>query len=190
MKLDAKKILQDLGNTHTNIKFIPEFNGNYYNYITDTIYISSREKTNKIPKKLQGLNKEAGQYVMLCHECIHSIQSKTLHILNLVFSNLSLVLGTILIILKLFSKCNFALNILELILLLLSCIIRGVLEFDAINRSVILVKQYVQNDMIEGVANEDVFQISKAMKKLTPFQIIYMLKDKIILLLIIINISI
>ena len=51
MKLDAKKILQDLGNTHTNIKFIPEFNGNYYNYITDTIYISSREKTNKIPKK-------------------------------------------------------------------------------------------------------------------------------------------
>ena len=42
MKLDDKKIMQDLGNTHTNIKFIPEFNGNYYNYITDTIYISSR----------------------------------------------------------------------------------------------------------------------------------------------------
>lgn len=188
--LDVKKILQDLGNNHTNIKYISEYNGNYYNYITDTIYISNSEKTKKIPKKLKDFNQDVGQAIMLLHECIHSIQNKVLHVLNLVFSNLSLILGIILVILKIFNKKHFGINIVEIVLLLLACIIRGVLEYDAIKRSVILTKQYVKSNVIQDISNEDVLKISKIIKRLTPMQIIYMLKGKIILLLIIIFISI
>ena len=37
----TKEILKNLGNKHTKVALKQDFKGNYYSYITDTIYIAN-----------------------------------------------------------------------------------------------------------------------------------------------------
>ena len=76
----AKQILKYLGNEHTQVERKQGFMGNYYSPLIDTIYIAENFETKEMPKGVENLNKKAAELIVVCHECIHSMQTKVIHL--------------------------------------------------------------------------------------------------------------
>lgn len=190
MYINTKEILEMLGNSHTKLCEKEDFKGNYYNYITDTIYIAKDENARKLPKNMEGLNQDAGRLVMLCHECIHSVQSKMMHIQNIVLSNISLIIGIAILLFKIFGKCSLIVNLIEMSMLFYVCIIRSVLELEAIYKSFEVAKKCIKEKIATNVTVDDVDKSWKMAKKMLPLQMLQILADKLVLIILIIIISI
>lgn len=182
----TKEVLALLNNKHTLVKESNDIEANYYNFVTDTIYLRTKIKENKSAKGLENANPFCGNLVTICHECIHSIQSKMLHIVNLILSNISIILAIFSLILTVtIGKPNwFCAFSVIVILLAISC--RLFLEVDAITRSTVLAEKSLEKISVQNVNIEDIQQAKKIIGKLLPAQLIKMVLDKIIMLVIIV----
>lgn len=182
----TKEILSLLGNNHTKVKVSSNYNCNYYNFLTDTIYLKTNMNKIKLAKGLEKANPFCGNLVTICHECIHSMQSKSLHILNLMFSNLSIVLTIVSLILMITTTKPLWFIVISAVLIVGVILIRLALEIQAITKSIALANQAVQKINIENVQKGDVEQAKTIIKRLLPVQILYMVFDKIIMLIIVV----
>lgn len=181
----AKEILTLLNNNHTKVKEVSDINGNYYNYIADTIYMTTNMDNIK-KERLDETNLFCAKLVTICHECIHSIQSKVLHILNILLSNLSIIISVVAIILMIsFNKPTWYI-VFGVAIVFLSTMIRLVLEIDAIYGSLNLAEKVVNNLKIEIVKDSDISEARRVIRRLLPIQIIKMILDKIIMLAILV----
>ena len=185
MEVLAKEILNYLGNKHTKIEVKKEFKGNYYSYLNDTIYVAQNFVGGKSPNKAKNINKEAAKLVVMCHECIHSNQSKCMHILNLVFSNFSIFFTLIYIIVAIFSASALWLKLIAIIAILASIIVRLILEIDAVNGSVKLARQIVAKNKMRDVSKQDVAESTKYIQKYKCLALLQMISDKIIFLILV-----
>lgn len=181
----AKNILVLLNNMTTKVEESNEVQANYYNYITDTIYLSINNDS-KQPKGLDNTNPFCGKLVALCHECIHSVQNKILHGLNFVLSNMCIFTTIILVILSITLDEKMLYTILGSIIIAFAILIRMWLELDAIKRSVPLARRYIEKYDFERVDIKDISQAERIIKKLLPVQMIKMILDKIIMLILVI----
>lgn len=121
------KIQKKLNNQTTKVKQVDNIKGNYYSYLTDTIYLSESDEDRKSDEE---------QLVVLCHESIHSIQSKKKHILNMVLSNAEIIISIILILLLLNrSKYVASVSIFYFLILIASIVFRLILERNAVRES-------------------------------------------------------
>ncbi len=132
----CKEMLEILKNNTTKVKFNNQ-NTNFYIFFNDTIFLTEKEKNKKI--KIQDI------WLVIAHECIHSIQSKILQWLNFILSNLEIITFIFVIILKLFFKENNILTIKYILVLILSIILRLYLELNAIIGSFQLTNKYLLN---------------------------------------------
>ena len=151
MEKVAKRVLAILGNTHTKVKEKNEFKGNYYSYITDTIYLSKNYESVQMKKGELNISKVLNELVTICHEAVHSIQNKTLHMLNSIFSNLSIILAATCIMLEVVHKESILINIVALLILVLAIGIRLVLECDAVERSLLVARKAIIEGIIDSV---------------------------------------
>lgn len=127
----CQKILDSLENVKTKIKLVGDIKGSYYAYITDTIYLSNNNKKT-----------DEEELVILCHESVHSVQSKKSHMLNFILSNLEIAISLILILLLWFKNNNIILvSIIYSAILLATVIVRILLENEAVVKSFILAKE-------------------------------------------------
>jgi len=181
----TKHILKKINNEHTKVELKEDFKGNYYSYVVDTIYIAKNFGNKKVPKSVENMNKKAAELIVVCHECIHSIQNKYMHILNTIFSNLSMILTIISIVIGVLWTSPLWLKIATIIALLISIIIRLILEVGAINNSIKLASDIVSNGMVEGVSNEDIEEGTKYIEKNKCLALLQMIIDKIIFLVLI-----
>lgn len=188
MRVDnlTKEILELLGNNHTKVKVSNEYNSNYYNFLTDTIYLTSNINKIKRVKGLENANPFCGNLVTICHECIHSVQDRRLHILNLILSNLSIALTIISLILMFLLGKTLYFVIISAIIIIDTILIRLTLEAQAITKSIWLANKAIQKINIEKVQKDDVEQAKSIIKKLMPLQIVHMIFDKIIMLVIVV----
>ena len=173
----CKDILEHLNNKDTKIIEKEDFKGSYYSYINDTIYLSGENKITKSKEE---------EFIILCHECIHSIQNKTLQAVNFYSSNIEIILS-ILVILLLIIKVNFVkyLVIPYFLIMLLNIIVRFLLEKDAVKGSFKLAKDIIKDDKydiskIESMKDEAktkqiVFYLSLFWKKILKTVIILIL---------------
>lgn len=184
MKKITKDVLEYLNNNHTKIIEKEDFKGNYYSFLTDTIYLAKNFENTKVPKEVENVDKRVGNLIVIVHECIHSIQSKIIHILNIIFSNLTIILGILSVMLALFNAKNQAINIITEIIVLFGIIVRLYLEIEAINKSTIVAKEIVKKYNID-INVSDFEKSEKYMKKTKLFAIIDMIKDKIIVFVIV-----
>lgn len=131
----CKQMLIILNNNKTNIKLDIDIKNSYYTFLNNTIYLCDKE-----------INKRNYQRICtVAHECIHSIQSKILQILNFVLSNIELILFVISFICVLL-KFNVILVLYSYILVNVIAIIpRLILEIDATIKSIYLSKKYMKN---------------------------------------------
>ena len=172
----AKDILKSLNNKKTKYVFDEDIKGNYYVYLNDTIYLSSKQS-------------DKNNYERLCvisHECIHSIQPKWLQNINFIFSNLEIICFVIFIILSFLKKSNVYLYSVYLVMVTLSIVSRTILELWAIKKAPQISKAYSDNKKL----NKEEVQIvddyyTFLSKLLTPFAIIQIFFFKLIRLLII-----
>lgn len=177
----AKEVLTILNNNKTSIKQIENQKTNYYNYITDTIYLADYAKQ----KGLENTNPFCGNLITICHECIHSIQSRYLHILNFIFSNLSILLTIIGIITKLFFEQADWVKILTCFVISSAILTRSILEISAIRKSVELAEKIINVLEIKSISLNDIKFSKRIIKRLLPIQIIRMNIDKLIMLVLI-----
>lgn len=138
-----EKILQKEGNAHTKVVAVDAINGAYYSYFKDSIYISS--KATECDEK---------DIVILCHECIHSNQAKMLHILNVVFSNIEIILFVVVAICVALEFWAFQLLIVYVFCCVLSIILRCALELPAMTKAFVLAEKYADYQMLNKIEKE------------------------------------
>ncbi len=139
----CKEILELLDNNSTKIKLDEDIKNSYYVFFNDTIYLSDREK-----------NKTCYQRVcFIAHECIHSIQNKTIQVINFVLSNVELIAFIIALICMLFKTNTNLIFYIYLLINVISAIPRLILEIDAVIKSIYLSAKYIKNNIDEKEAN-------------------------------------
>lgn len=148
----SKDVLNYFGNEATKVIFDDSIKGNYYIFLNDTIYITKNNTT------------DFSRLTVICHECIHSIQSKMLHMINFILSNIELILFVICCILKLFNIFESIINIIYPIFSLISIIPRIVLENDAIVKSFDLTGTFLKK---YNVSESDILYFDNYLKKQT-----------------------
>lgn len=138
----CKNILKKQGNNHTKVVALNTNRGGYYSYINDSIYITS-----------DNLNDRLKNIVVICHECIHSTQSKYLHIANMVASNLE-ILAFILAILNMILGCaTLTILMVYMAICIISIAIRCALEIPAMVNSFEIAKKFCCFDDIHNICN-------------------------------------
>lgn len=173
----CKEILEYLNNKNTKILEKEDFKGSYYSYINDTIYLAGKNKITRSKEE---------EFIVLCHECIHSVQNKVLQAINFYSSNIEIILS-ILVITLLAIKVE-AVNYLLIpyfLMLLLNIVVRFLLEKDAVKGSFKLAKYITKNneydinkiDKIqkESKLKQGIFYLSLFWKKLVKTIIILIL---------------
>lgn len=123
----CKKALNYLNNSSTKIVVDDNIKSSYYFWLSDKIYIS----------KKQTHGSEEQRIIVLCHECIHSIQNKTIQCINFVLSNVEIFMFVLLVIFRLTTSVNLNTYInIYIVVAILAIIIRYYLEIGAIIGSI------------------------------------------------------
>ena len=187
MKKEAEKILEYLGNKKTQVEEKEDFKGNYYSYLTDTIYLS-KNFLNKEQKDNKNISNYLANVIMICHECIHSIQKRYLHILNTVFSNLSILVFVICLITRIIENNIGVIKAVGLIMVGISIVIRLLLETEAIDGSINLVAKLMKDGLLKDVDEVALNDARKHIKAHKLFALSQMIFGKIICLVILIMI--
>ena len=167
----TKDILKIIGNNKTEYVFDEDIKGNYYVYLNDKIYLSSKQS-------------DKNNYERLCviaHECIHSIQPKLLQNFNFILSNIEIIFFIVYIILYFFKISNLYVYIAYLIIAILSIIPRTILELWAIIKAPQISKKYLNNKILNEKEVENVDNTYRFLSKiLTPLAMIQIFFFKII----------
>lgn len=138
----CKNILKKQGNNHTKVVALNTNRGGYYSYINDSIYISSGNSNNKLK-----------DIVVICHECIHSNQSKYLHIANIVASNLEILIFILAILSMIFGVTTIPILMVYIAICIISIVIRCILEFPAMINSFEIAKEFCSSDDAHSICN-------------------------------------
>lgn len=162
----AKEMLEMLDNKDVKIEQAKGTKTSLYIAITNKISIAD-------------LKDNYGRIQTIAHECMHSVQDKTLLMFNFIFSNISILYFIIVTIL---SICNIVKNsMLQIfILLILSFIqfaVRGYLEIDAMTKSKFLAKEYMQKKKI--CTDEEIDELIKEYDKINEIGIPFTLDNLI-----------
>lgn len=129
----AKEMLEMLDNKEVTIEQAKDTKTSLYIAITNKISIAD-------------MKDNYGRIQTIAHECIHSVQDRTLLMFNFIFSNLSIIYFIVITIL---SICNIVKNnMLQIFILLLFAfiqfVVRAYLEIDAMTKARYLAKEYIE----------------------------------------------
>lgn len=130
----AKEMLEILGNNNVKIEEANGRNTSLYVVVTNKIIIAD-------------LKDNYGRIGTIAHECLHSVQDRTLLMFNFIFSNFTIIywmLSLVLILCNVFTNIIFHMFIL-LLLFYVQTIIRAYLEIDAMTKSKFLAKEYIES---------------------------------------------
>ena len=156
----AKEMLEMLNNDNVKIEEAKNTKTSLYIAVTNKILIAD-------------LKDNYGRIQTIAHECLHSVQDRTLLVFNFLFSNITIIYWIVTIIL---TVCNvFTNSFLQISILLLlffiQTIIRAYLETDAMTKSKYLSKEYIENKKLctKKEENELVSEYDKINNMGIPF---------------------
>lgn len=124
-------ILKSLGNDHTKIIRADIKKGGYYFYLTDSIYIP-----------INNSKDELRDIIVLCHECMHSVQNRHLHILNMLCANVELISFMVLAVNSIYNHFSLLFLVFYILICIISLIVRCILEIPAMLGSFELAKNF------------------------------------------------
>lgn len=129
----TKEILKMLNNEKVQIKENLDSETSLYIAVTDTISISTKKNS-------------CARIQTIAHECMHSVQNKTVHIANFIISNLYIVYFFTISILTIFNLISNPLLYIGIFVILgfLQFTIRAFLEIDAMTKAKYLAKEYME----------------------------------------------
>ncbi len=139
----CKDILNIIDNKEVKIEIEEKNKSSLYVFLNNTIYISDKFNKNKDNEK----NKKA-KLLVIAHECAHSIQSKTIQILNFILSNIELIMFFIIVVWRIFGKGLEIISYGYFVVALISIFIRFYLELNATVNSIKIVARYLLSNKI------------------------------------------
>lgn len=178
----CKDILTVVNNEDVNIEIDEKSKSSLYVFLTNTIYISN--KTNKA--KSEGDQKKS-KVLVVAHECAHSIQSKTMQLINFILANLEIILFIVVILARVFFKKYDILVSSYVLISMMSILVRWYLEMNATINSVKLTIKYMLINKIDNMQIKELVGFyKKELLKTLPLFIISLFISKIARLIIVI----
>jgi len=176
----AKEMLQMLNNSKVKVEEAENTKTSLYIAVTNKIIIAD-------------MKDNYARIQTIAHECLHSVQDRTLLMFNFVFSNVTIFYWIIAIILTI---CNVFINtLLQMFILLLlfftQTIVRAYLETDAMTKSKFLAKEYIKNKDLctKDELQELIIEYEKINNLGIPFYIYSLVTSSLIKIIIYIIIS-
>lgn len=177
----AKEMLAMLNNKNVKIEEAKDTKTSLYIVLTNKILIAD-------------LKANYGRIQTLAHECIHSVQDKTLLLFNFIFSNISIIYFILTIILTL---CKvYTNNMLQIFILtiftLIGFSVRAYLEIDAMTKARYLAEKYMdkKNLCTNKEKEELLIEYDKINAVGIPFTLHYLITNELIKIIIYTIISI
>lgn len=175
----CERILKKLNNNNVKIEETSESKTSLYIAITNKIIIADIKDT-------------FTRIQTIAHECLHSVQNRTILMFNFIFSNIFLLYFIASIFLILFNIGNCMIYILVYIFLgLIYLMVRGYLENEAMSKAVYVAKEYMQEYKKENekISEQDIDILVNNFEKinrigipLTNYSLIFGMLIKIIIL--------
>jgi len=155
----CKSILKKLKNENIKVEENKESKTNLYVVISNKIIIAN-------------LKNSYARIQTIAHECIHSIQNKSLLLFNFIFSNIYLIYYTIAIILTLLGIYKNTLLQITILLILsfIYYIVRSYLEMEAMLKAEFVTKEYIEEKDI--CTNKEKEELINAYSKINDVGII------------------
>lgn len=144
----AKVILNNLKNNHTKVKQSdnPKETTSAYVVLTDSIIIANIKNT-------------FTRVQTVAHECIHSIQDKSVLWFNFIYTNLYNLFFVALIVLKLFNVINGMIWLTSLVLAgVIYYVVRAYLENDAMIKAKYVAEEYMEKSNV--LTDEEITKIT------------------------------
>jgi len=164
----AKEMLEMINNKDVTIEQAKDTNTSLYIVVTNKILIAD-------------LKNNYARIQTIAHECLHSIQDKTLLLFNFIFSNISILYFIIISILTGFGVIkNTMLQIFILtILVLIKLLVRGYLEIEAMTKAKYLSEEYINKKKLlsQNEKEELLNQYEEINKQGIPFSLFYVLSN-------------
>ena len=137
----CKKILKKLNNENVLIEEEKD--------ATNCLYIVA---TNKI--LIGNLRNSFTRIQTIAHECLHSVQNKTILMFNFIYSNIYLLAFIILAVLSIIGRLPYKMLFINIFILMgfIFYFIRSYLEMDAMTKARFLAKEYIEQ---ENISTED-----------------------------------
>lgn len=167
----AKEMLEMLNNKNVKIEQAKNTKTSLYIAFTNKISIAD-------------LKDNYGRIQTIAHECIHSMQDRTLLLFNFIFSNISIIyfaLAIILTLCKVYTNTMLQVFILTMFTLI-NFSVRAYLEIDAMTKSRYLAEKYMnQKNLCTKVEQEKLLkEYDKINKVGIPFTLYYLLTNSLI----------
>lgn len=158
----CKDILEMLNNKDVKIEEVQDEKS------TTSLYMVMQNKI-----LIGNVNDSFTKIQTIAHECIHSVQNKTLLKFNFIISNINIICFAIVCILALFNVVNKEVsNVLLIALILMQFIfftVRSFLEIDAMTRAESLTKEYI--DKTKLLSKKDAETIENKYKEINKIGI-------------------
>ena len=142
----CKSILEKLNNKNVKIEEDNETKVSLYIAITNKIIIANMKDT-------------FARIQTIAHECLHSIQNRTILMFNFIFSNIFLLYFIASIFLIFFNVgSNLVYILIYIFLSLIYCVVRGYLEVEAMSKAIYVAEDYMKDYKKEDnkIADEDI----------------------------------
>lgn len=171
----AQEMLEMVGNKKVQIEQAKNTNTSLYIVATNKILIAD-------------LKNNYARIQTIAHECLHSIQDKTLLMFNFIFSNITILYWIMILILTLCGIIkNTMLQISILIVLAqIKLLVRGYLETDAMIKSKYLAEKYIdKKELISSQEKEKLLnQYQEINNQGIPFTLWYILLNSTLVIII------
>lgn len=177
----AKEMLEMLNNKNVKIEQAKNTKTSLYIAVANKISIAD-------------LKDNYGRIQTIAHECIHSMQDRTLLLFNFIFSNISIIyfaLAIILTLCKVYTNTMLQVFILTMFTLI-NFSVRAYLEIDAMTKSRYLAEKYMnQKNLCTKDEQEKLLkEYDKINKVGIPFTLYYLLTNSLIRIMLYIVIAI
>lgn len=171
----AKEMLEMLNNKNVKIEEAKDTKTSLYIVLTNKILIAD-------------LKANYGRIQTLAHECIHSVQDKTLLLFNFIFSNISIIyfiLAIILTLCKVYTNTMLQIFILTMFTLI-GFSVRAYLEIDAMTKARYLAEKYMdkKNLCTNKEKEELLIEYDKINAVGIPFTLNYLITNELIKIII------
>lgn len=155
----CKKILKKIGNESVEIEENKDASNCLYIVATNKILIGN-------------LRGSFTRVQTIAHECLHSIQDKTLLMFNFIYSNIYILTFIVFCILSIFKLIQYKMLFISIYILMgfIFYFIRSYLENDAMTKARFLAKEYMEEENI--LSREEVQEVACEYDKLNNMGII------------------
>lgn len=138
------KSIQRMVGSDCKIKLDNDAKSSAYIFFQNKIILSNI-KSNK---------EDYSRVLFIAHECVHSIQNKQTHLINFILANVKNLYDIILLVFLVIGRGSLEMIAISFLISFLSFYCRMILETDAVYRSVIFARKYLENMNLNNIADK------------------------------------